>query len=184
MKTLPREIALANGQACLLRAVKPDEAEAFLRYYRQVYAESNLFLLRDQVDRTVDQERRHLEDLGRQGLMLGAFAGEQLVGHLELIRRTPVRRSHVVEFTMAILESHHRLGLGKTLVETTLDWAKERGNIHKVALNVRSHNQGALALYQKLGFSEEGRRVSEYRVDGRYVDEILMYLWLPQGAAI
>lgn len=178
MRTLPREVTLANGQMCLLRAVKPEEAEAFLRYYRQVYAESNLFLLRDQVDRTVDQQRRHLEDLSRQGLMLGAFVDRQLVGHLELIRRTPVRRSHVVEFTMAILQDHHRLGLGRKMVEATLEWAKERGNIRKVALNVRSHNEAALALYQHLGFREEGRRVNEYRVDGQYVDEILIYLWL------
>lgn len=178
MRSLPREVTLANDQVCLLRAIKPEEAEAFLSYFRFVYAESNLFLLRDQVDRTVDQQRRHLEDLSRRGLMMGAFVDGLLVGHLDLIRRTPVRRSHVVEFTMAILQSHHRQGLGRKMVEATLEWAKERGNIHKVALNVRSHNEGAQALYRNLGFVEEGRRVNEYRVDGQYVDEILMYRWL------
>jgi RimJ/RimL family protein N-acetyltransferase len=64
------------------------------------------------------------------------------------------------------------------LVEEAVNWAKAKGNIDKIALYVRSHNVPAISLYQRLGFAEEGRRVKEWRVDGQYVDEILMYLWI------
>jgi RimJ/RimL family protein N-acetyltransferase len=44
-----------------------------------------------------------------------------------------------------------------------------------------AHNRRAAALYQRMGFSIEGRRSECLLVDGRFVDELYMAALLPGG---
>jgi RimJ/RimL family protein N-acetyltransferase len=51
--------------------------------------------------------------------------------------------------------------------------------LHKLCLEVFAHNAAAIALYRKSGFTEEGRRVRQYRrADGEQWDSIMMGLLL------
>jgi RimJ/RimL family protein N-acetyltransferase len=69
-------------------------------------------------------------------------------------------------------------GVGTALMEHAIAWAREQG-LHKLALDVFAHNEPALALYRKLGFVEEGRRVKHYRrANGELWDGIAMGLLL------
>jgi len=70
-----------------------------------------------------------------------------------------------------------RIGLGTALLERALDWARSVG-IRKMNLEVFASNSGAIALYRKMGFEEEGRRRGEFIIDGVPVDGILMARWL------
>jgi len=41
---------------------------------------------------------------------------------------------------------------------------------------VFSTNKRAIALYKKMGFIEEGRKIKEFKMDNNeYVDDVLMY---------
>lgn len=65
-------------------------------------------------------------------------------------------------------------GVGRALMDRALEWAS-RSPLQKLALSVYAHNAPAIALYRKLGFEEEGRRVAEYLFpDGSYRDDVLM----------
>jgi RimJ/RimL family protein N-acetyltransferase len=173
-----RRKELRDGRVCEIRLVAPEEAQAFVEFMQQLFAESNHFFSRDQADMTVAQAHDFLEAENRKGRVLGAYVDGQLMGNIDISRQTPARRNHVASFSMGLLNALQRQGIGRALVEEAIAWAKRKGNIEKVTLYVRSHNAPALALYQKLGFIEEGRRVKEWRVGGEYVDEVLMYKWL------
>jgi RimJ/RimL family protein N-acetyltransferase len=173
-----RRGTLRDGRVAEIRLIVPEEAPAFLEFMQQLFAESNHFFSRDQVDMTVAQAHDFLENENRRGRMLGAYVDGQLMGNLDIVRQQPARRNHVASLSMGLLKDLQRQGIGRALVEEAIAWAKRKGNIEKVSLYVRSHNTPAIALYQKLGFIEEGRRVKEWRVGGEYVDEILMYKWL------
>ena len=68
-------------------------------------------------------------------------------------------------------------GLGKRLLTYIIEQAKEAGAV-VMMLEVRASNHAALALYERLGFTESGRRKGYYpTVDGRE-DAILMDLVL------
>lgn len=62
---------------------------------------------------------------------------------------------------LAVKAAHRRKGVGRALVRQLLEgW--ERQGIHRVFLEVRESNSGAIKLYQSLGFREHGRRKSYY----------------------
>jgi len=45
-------------------------------------------------------------------------------------------------------------------------------------LSVYPHNTGAIALYRRFGFAEEGRLARHSRKSYGYEDEILMAAWI------
>jgi len=63
---------------------------------------------------------------------------------------------------LAVAAAGRRRGLGRALVEQTLEALRARGVLH-VYLEVRESNASARALYASLGFSEVGRRKGYYR---------------------
>jgi len=65
-------------------------------------------------------------------------------------------------------------GYGTDAVLTLLRFAFYQMNLNKVTLGVFDINPRARAVYDKLGFIEEGRSREEYFQDGRYVDVIRM----------
>ena len=62
---------------------------------------------------------------------------------------------------IAVLPAMRRCGIGKTIVESLINFA-ERHNGVFVSLEVRESNAPAIALYTKLNFQETGRRRGFY----------------------
>jgi RimJ/RimL family protein N-acetyltransferase len=48
---------------------------------------------------------------------------------------------------------------------------------------VMAHNTRAIRLYERMGFSVEGRRAECLLIDGRFIDELTMAALLPVDAA-
>lgn len=46
--------------------------------------------------------------------------------------------------------------------------------MHRLELTVMAHNHRAVGLYERMGFSVEGRRSQCLVVDGQFVDEFYM----------
>lgn len=55
-----------------------------------------------------------------------------------------------------------RAGIGRALCEEVIRWCRAAGAT-SIELEVRSANDGAIALYRDMGFVEEGRRRGYYR---------------------
>lgn len=50
-------------------------------------------------------------------------------------------------------------------------------HVEKIGLAVSADNEGAIRLYKRLGFAEEGRRPREMKLGpGQYMDDILRWL--------
>ena len=80
----------------------------------------------------------------------------------------------VADLGMALLDGYRGQGLGTRLLQAGIDWARDAG-AHKLALQVWPHNDVAIALYQKMGFVEEGRLVRHYRRrNGELWDAVVM----------
>lgn len=73
---------------------------------------------------------------------------------------------------IAILPEYRRKGYAKLLLEHLISYGKEH-QLTFLTLEVRESNEGARALYQKMGFLEVGRRKKYYE---RREDAILMTL--------
>jgi RimJ/RimL family protein N-acetyltransferase len=73
------------------------------------------------------------------------------------------------------------MGIGRALIQALLDWAAGDPLIEKVTLAVFSTNEHAIALYQTMGFEVEGRCPGDMKINGEYVDSILMYRFVKPG---
>lgn len=69
--------------------------------------------------------------------------------------------------------AERRRGVGSALFEATIDRARDKG-FEKIFTFVRADNAAALATYLVHGFVIVGRAKDHARIDGRYIDEILI----------
>lgn len=103
-----------------------------------------------------------------------ADAGGELVGNLWI----DLRPYNVADLGMLVALAWRRRGVGSALMEAGIAWAGAAG-AHKLVLQVWPHNRGALALYTKFGFLQEGLLRRHYpRRNGELWDAVVMGLVL------
>ena len=98
-----------------------------------------------------------------------AECGDEKAGYGEI--RSVAGEAQV--YNIAIAPEFRRNGIGEALLRHMIDRAEEDG-CTLVTLEVRSRNSAAMALYEKLGFREVGRRKGYYARGGE--DAVLMDL--------
>lgn len=102
-----------------------------------------------------------------EGSQVVALVDNKIVGYLGYHAPTPLETNrHVMEIDIAVHSNFHGLGIGRKLLEK---------GIKKLSLRVLATNTGAIAFYRKCGFKEQGRLVNEFYIDGKYVDDLLMF---------
>ena len=89
---------------------------------------------------------------------LVATEGEMVAGYIG--SQTVVGETDMMN--VAVHPDFRRKGIAETLINTLVDNLK-RMESHCLTLEVRASNVPAIALYEKLGFSEIGRRKNYYR---------------------
>ncbi len=82
-------------------------------------------------------------------------------------------QQHVLALDLAVHPEHQRRGIATALLRAVEEEAHALGKT-KVALRVLSSNPGAVSLYRRLGYTEEGRLRKEFFLNGVYVDDLLM----------
>jgi RimJ/RimL family protein N-acetyltransferase len=113
----------------------------------------------------------------REAQIVAVSPTGRIVGHLYIQREAhPVTR-HVASLGMAVSAGMRERGIGTALMAEALRWARSVG-VDKVVLSVYPGNVGAIALYRKFGFLDEGRLARHSRKSYGDEDEILMAAWL------
>jgi RimJ/RimL family protein N-acetyltransferase len=103
---------------------------------------------------------------------LVAVDGDQVIGMIHI----EVSRHGFGELGMLVDREWRGRGVGSAMIQAAIDWAREHG-LHKLSLEVFTHNTAAIALYRKSGFTEEGHRVRHYRrASGELWDSLIMGL--------
>lgn len=130
--------------------------------------------------KTVEEEARWLfEKLVQisEGEAVFYFAverkGGRIVGGAEA-KLGRMRESHVATIGLSVSAECRRQGIGEGLLNLVLSEARERLGARIATLKVFSINGPAIALYRKLGFSEEGRLRGQASYKGEFVDELVM----------
>lgn len=62
---------------------------------------------------------------------------------------------------VAVAPEYRRHGIGRQLVQELMKRGEEKG-VSRFLLEVRASNEGAIALYRELGFTDGGRRKNFY----------------------
>ena len=122
----------------------------------------------------VDIEERAVQFARTTAGSVVAVADGQLVGILHI----EASRHGFGEIGMLVHRDWRGRGVGSALLREAISRARDQG-MHKLCLEVFAHNTAAIALYRRYGFTEEGRRVRQYRrASGELWDSIVMGLLL------
>lgn len=115
------------------------------------------------------------EDIKSAGnLFLVAEVNGKIVGFSRCVQMKLKRFSHQCDFGICILQEYCGLGVGNQLLTSTIEWSEEN-NIEKISLNVVEANLGAINLYKRHGFEQEGLMIKDRKhSDGSYHNTVLM----------
>jgi RimJ/RimL family protein N-acetyltransferase len=172
------EYKLRNDTLAIVRNSTLQDAQRIIEVMREVILEGPYTLTEpDEFDWSIMSKRQDIsESLRNAGqLSLVAEVNGEVVGFLEFVNGRRRRTQHSGTLSIFVQEGFREIGIGSALIRTLLRWARTVPLIEKVTLAVFSTNTRAIAAYEKLGFLVEGNCPRDMKINGEYVDSVLMY---------
>jgi ribosomal protein S18 acetylase RimI-like enzyme len=107
--------------------------------------------------------------------VLGAFAGEELVGVIAVGRETLHNTRHKGFIrAMYVAPAQRGRGIAKRLMTEALATLQSLDGVRQVTLAVTASNTAAIALYESMGFVSYGREPDALLIDGVFYEDIHM----------
>jgi phosphinothricin acetyltransferase len=124
--------------------------------------------------RAPEERRRWLAHREPRQPVIVAELGGAVVGWGSLNTFNP-RRAYdfVADFSIYVERRWRGKGVGSRLLARLVELARELG-YHKLVLSAFPWNEAGMALYRKFGFRTVGIYREQGKLDGRWVDTILM----------
>ncbi|MFB6084078.1 MAG: N-acetyltransferase family protein [Halorientalis sp.] len=136
--------------------------------------DAGTYVVAESVADMIDHEEvllRHNELESR--MFFVACVDGDVVGWVHLEHPEMDKLSHTAELTVGVLEAYRGHGIGSHLLQRGLEWAAQQG-YERIYNSVPSTNETAIEFLKGHGWEEEARRRDHYKMDGEYVDEVMM----------
>jgi L-phenylalanine/L-methionine N-acetyltransferase len=156
----------------VIRRAEPTDYEALVRIFSGTRAVWGTLQLPYP---SVERWRKRMAEPADGFYGLVACIDDDIVGQLSIqtFPHTP-RRGHVGQLGMAVHDDWQHQGIGSALMQAAINLADNWLNLRRLELEVFTDNEPAIRLYQKHGFTIEGRLVQFAFRDGQYVDAYFM----------
>jgi L-amino acid N-acyltransferase YncA len=155
-----------------LRLARPDDAAATREIYNTEVTGSTVTF--DLVPRTLDEQRRWIEDRsGAMAVVVAESEGELVgFGSLSPYRPRPAY-STSVEDSIYVRRSAQGAGVGRALLAELVHVASARG-FHTVMARIVGGHEASIGLHRSLGFEMVGIEREVGRKFGRWLDVVVM----------
>ncbi|PSP76911.1 GNAT family N-acetyltransferase [Halobacteriales archaeon QS_1_68_20] len=156
-----------------IRPARQEDLSGIVGAIRQV-AQQGIYIEAESVAQAIDHEGallRHNELQSR--MFFVATVGDDVVGWVHLYAPELEKLSHTAELTVGVLAEYRGHGVGAQLLERGLQWAASNG-FERVYNTVPATNETAIEFLESHGWEVEAVREGHYRIDGEYVDEVMM----------
>ena len=170
----------AQSVAIQFRQVEMTDAENLIHYQQQV-AQQTPFLTEesDEIQSNPDRMRAQIQAYQNSynSLMLVAVAEDEIIAYASLAGRQSKREYHLAELGITVLEAYWGYGIGNMLMDMLIEFA-QASPLRILTLEVVSHNDRAIALYQKFNFKKIATLKQRLQVNAQFLDTELMELIL------
>jgi RimJ/RimL family protein N-acetyltransferase len=162
--------SLKSKQSFIVREANENDAEAINNIVDSVASEKYYVVPEESGDWIeIIREMRN-----RNGLVIVALVNDKPVGIACLARGKFEKNKHVAFLGIAITKEFRRMGIGTAMMNHLLAWTRKQEGVEKISLSVFSTNKPAINMYRNLGFETEGISKRQYKIEGKYVDEVTM----------
>ena len=175
-----RTIILHNGDELLIRNADRNDGPAAYDIFKKCHEETDYLLsYSDENNYDLAQEGEHLQE---------RTDSENSIEVIAIVNNVPVATAgiepigkkykvkHRAQFGIGVLKKYWGLGIGKELLKSCIELAKQAG-YEQLELDVVSDNSRAISLYKHLGFVEYGRNPKGFKTKtSGYQELVYMYL--------
>ena len=106
--------------------------------------------------------------------MLLAIVDGKIVGIGTISSSHKIKSRHSGELGIVVTQEYQGKGIGTSIIQQLIDWAKGNGVTTRIQLDTRTDNELAVKLYQSFGFEIEGCLKNSTLLDGKYYDLYVM----------
>ncbi len=161
-----------EGGAVTIRPARQEDISGIVGVMKQVADERRYIVAEDVAAQLAGDSALMREDLENQRFFVGTV-DDEVVAWCGVEQPSLEKLAHNVELTLGVLEEYRGSGIGSRLMERGLSWADERG-FHKVYNSVPATNVDGIEFLEDHGWNTEAIRRDHYRIDGEFVDEVMM----------
>ena len=166
----------------IIREATLDDAERILIYNELIINETDNGILRGPGENlTLEEEQTYLAASiasDNSVLLIAVLHTGEVIGISGLQGGSRKATRHTGGVGISINRERRDQGIGTALLQQVIEWAKKSNIIKRIELEVMTHNQRAIHVYEKLGFQMEGKHLAALYKEGRYIDIYLMGLLL------
>ena len=158
-------VALTGGVELLVRNAVASDARALRETMRRTHSET-AYLLSYPDEQGTDEERearllgeteRSCNEVELVAIIDGRIVGSAGVSAVRSRRKV----AHRARFGISILKEYWGMGIGRVLMDASIDCARQAGYT-QLELEVVADNERAVSLYRRAGFEEYGRNPRGY----------------------
>lgn len=161
-----KTVVLEGGEELLVRNAVASDARALRETTQLTHAETDYLLsYPDEQSSDDEQEARSLEETkcSSNEVELVAIIDGQIVGSAGVSAvRSRRKVAHRARFGISVLQAYWGMGIGRVLMEASIDCARRAGYT-QLELEVVADNERAVSLYRRAGFEEFGRNPRGYK---------------------
>ncbi len=172
---------LKNNKILDIREAIPSDAEAILKFLKQVGSESdNLLIDSEGLPMTVKQEQEYLEK-NNKSINSKSFIGicdGKIISVAGFNGSERERIKHNTTLGISVLKDYWNLGVGNHMMNHLVNYCRMTKEINNVILEVREDNEFAIKLYEKFGFKQIGKYSNKVKIKDKFYNELIYELKL------
>ena len=155
-----------------VRFATPEDAAAISTIYNQGIEDRVATL--ETAPRSADERRQWMAVRGARHPVIVAEQTGSVIGWGSLNPFNPrPAYDHVADFSVYVERGWRGKGVGRRLLERLIALARQLG-YHKMVLAAFPSNTPGMALYERVGFATVGVYREQGRLDGAWVDVVIM----------
>lgn len=127
---------------------------------------------------SINEQEETIANTGPNDYKRVAVVDGKIVGIINMKQDLRKKFEHIAQFGISVQKEYAGMGIGSSLIENALKFAKNNEIIEKVMLTVFSNNEGAIRLYERFGFKKEATLTDQVKLEKGYTDLIYMTKWI------
>jgi ribosomal protein S18 acetylase RimI-like enzyme len=161
-----------DGTEVTVRPARQEDISGIIGVMKQVADEKRYIVAEDVAQELAADSALMRGDLEDRRFFV-ATIDDEVVGWCGVERPQLEKLAHTAELTLGILEEYRGKDIGSHLMERAMSWADKEG-FHKVYNSVPATNAPGIEFLEDHGWNTEAIRRNHYRIDGEFVDEVMM----------